>query len=125
MGKVVRLEEEILSSISGRSDSMADERARDLALMGKRFPPMEQREAKKTIRKDNVERRSGEKRGRRRVGKDDTSIPVDRRFRDMGVEEWAWVGGLPDSNANRRGRRRGLWGPGSESKNVSEKVLGG
>jgi hypothetical protein len=86
---------------------------------------MEQREVEEGVCKDNVERGSGEKRGRRGVGEDGTGSPVVRRFQDMGVEEWAWVGGLPDSDANRRRRRRGLWGPGSESKNVSEKILGG
>jgi hypothetical protein len=86
---------------------------------------MEQREVKKKVRKDNVERGSGKKRGRRGVKVDGTSSPAVRRLRDVGVEEWAWVGGLPDSDANRRRRRCELWGPGSESKNVSEKILGG
>ena len=43
----MRLEEKILSSISGRGDSMAGERAGDLTLMGERFPSMEHRGVEK------------------------------------------------------------------------------
>jgi len=86
---------------------------------------MEQREVEEGVGKDNVERGSGEMRNRRRVGEDDTGIPVARGIPDMGLEEWARMGGFPDPDASRRGKQRGLWGPGSESKNVGEKILGG
>ena len=35
------------------------------------------------------------------------------------------MGGLPDSDPDRRGRRSGLRWPGSEGENISEMVLGG
>ena len=56
---------------------------------------------------------------------DITSTPVVRRARGVGVKGGAWVGGLPDSDSNRRRRRSELRWPGSEGKDISEMVLGG
>jgi hypothetical protein len=47
VGKVVRLEKKIFSSIAGRGGSIAGERIGDLTLMGESFPSMEQREVEK------------------------------------------------------------------------------
>ena len=71
---------------------------------------MEQREVEEGVGKDKVQRRSGEMRNRGRVGEGDTGIPVARGIPNMGLQEWARMGGLTNPDANRGGRRRGLWG---------------
>jgi hypothetical protein len=63
VGKVVRLEKKVFSSIAGRGGSIAGERIGNLTLMGERFPSMEQREVEKfarTISSADLGRREGE-----------------------------------------------------------------
>ena len=65
-------------------------------------------------------------RNRGRVREDEvTGIPVAREIPGMGLKGGARMRGLTNPDANRRGRRRRLWGPGPESKDIGEEILGG
>jgi len=122
VGKVVSREEKIFSSMAGGGGAIAGERIGDLTLVGERFPSMEQREVEKKVCKNDIECRSGEERRGDRVAS--TSTPIIRP-RGVGGRGGTWMGGLPDSDPDRRGRRSGLRWPGSEGENVSKMVLGG